>query len=178
MSVGVEGHIPSDDELIERANAGDETAMRWLYLRYRSWVISTARRFVGAEEDALDVAQEVFIYLFRKFPGFRLTCQMKTFLFPVIRNVSLKVLRKRARLRPLAEGIKHAASKGGAVAGEGTGLLEMVASLPERQREVVMLRFAEGLSLEEIARRLEVSVGTVKSRLHHALHKLRRVLCE
>ncbi len=166
----------SDGELVAAANRGDAGAMEALYYRYCDWVCSLACRVTGNQEDADDVLQEVFFYLFGKFPGFELRCQMKTFLYPVVRNLSIRHRERRARARPLEDGGEPAAPGAPGTEAARRDLDELIAGLPEHQRDVVLLRFADGLSLEEIAGRLAVPLGTVKSRLHKALAELRQRL--
>ena len=81
----------SDAELVRALNAGDASAFDGLYYRHRDWVVRLAQRFTGNGEDALDVAQETFSYLFRKFPGLVLTASMTTFLYPVVKNLSIAI---------------------------------------------------------------------------------------
>ena len=167
----------SDEELVAAANAGDEGAIEALYYRYRDWVVSHARRITRNREDALDVLQETFQYLFSKFPGFELRARMTTFLYPAVRNLSLERLRKRRRTVALEEGAPEpAAPESRDVEAEKRDLKEIVRGLPDPEREVVVLRFADGMSLREIAQALGCPVGTAKSRLHSALARLRRSL--
>ena len=164
-----------DQALIAAANAGDRTAFESLYLRYRDWAYSLGLRFCNDHHDACDVVQETFLYFLGKFPGFELRCQVKTFLYPAVRNLSIKRAQKRRRMESVDE---LALDPEGAV--DATDemnprqrLVHMVKDLPEAQREVVLLRFADDLDLAEIAEALDIPLGTVKSRLHHALKKLR-----
>src|SRR5215510_11000702 len=90
----------SDQELIAAMNVGDDSAFEFLYWRYRDWVVSLAYRFTGDAEIALDVMQETFLYFVKKFPGFRLTSQLKTFLYPAIRNLSIAARRRQERWQP------------------------------------------------------------------------------
>jgi RNA polymerase sigma-70 factor (ECF subfamily) len=71
---------PSDQELVALVNRGDANAFEMLYQRYRDWVVNLAHRFTGSEDLALDVLQETFLYFLRKFPGFELRANLKTFL--------------------------------------------------------------------------------------------------
>ena len=152
---------PSDAELLAAANRGEERAMEALYFRYRDWVHARAWRLTGSPEDAADVLQEVFLYFFRKFPGLALHCEVKTFLYPVVRSLALD-RRRRRREAPLGEAAAElAAPDRREAAAERQALAALLAPLPEEQREVVVLRFADGLALGEIARALEVPVGTV-----------------
>jgi RNA polymerase sigma-70 factor (ECF subfamily) len=168
---------PSDLQLVAAANRGDAAAMEALYERHRDWVYSLARRVTGNRDDAADVLQEVFAYVFSKFPGFELTCRMRTFLYPAVRNTAVRIRDRRRRTRDIEEAAEPAArANRDPCAGEGGAVADLVIRLPEEQREIVLLRFAEDLALEEIAATLEIPLGTVKSRLHRALSELRRKL--
>lgn len=165
-----------DAELIAAINAGDASAFEVLYFRHRDWVAGLAFRFTGDSDAALDVLQETFLYFLRKFPGFRLTCNLKTFLYPAVRNLSIAARRKAARYQADPAGA-DALEQIPAPESLATGIGELsvvVAILPEEQREVLMLRFVDGLALTEIATAMEIPLGTVKSRLHNALETLRQ----
>ncbi|MDY7108290.1 MAG: RNA polymerase sigma factor [Planctomycetota bacterium] len=165
----------SDQQLIAAANAGDEDAFEALYDRYRDWVINLALRFTGDRDLALDVMQDVFLYFAGRFPGFELTAQLRTFLYPAVRHTALAAKRKHHRYwtssRVSASACVFTSPP---PPPEGLApLADAMETLPPGQREVIILRFADGLSLEEIARAVEIPLGTVKSRLHHALRALR-----
>jgi RNA polymerase sigma-70 factor (ECF subfamily) len=146
-----------------------------LYRRYRQWVAKLAMRFTRDEDLALDVLQEVFIYLLKKFPGFELRCELKTFLYPAVRNTALGMRRKADRLVGDEGAMEELPARDVSAQGEASDvLLAVVEGLPEGQREVLMLRFVDGLALEEIAVALEIPLGTVKSRLHTALGTLEK----
>src|SRR4030065_871281 len=89
--------MQSDQELIKLANKGDPDAFEALYHRYRDWVYRLAWRYTGNRSDALDVLQETFTYLLGKFPGFELTAAMTTFLYPVVKHISLAGRRRSRR---------------------------------------------------------------------------------
>ena len=166
--------MESDHELIELANRGDSEAFEALYYHYRDWVYRLAWRFTGNRADALDVLQETFAYLLGKFPGFELTAAMTTFLYPVVRHTSLAIRRKNRRFasdeETLGELVAPASQQDERSRSELTAVL---VALPEAQREILLMRFVDGMSLREIAAALDVPLGTVKSRLHHALQALR-----
>lgn len=168
-------HDPrSDEELVEAANHGDSAAFEALYYRYRDWVSALAYRFTGNHDDALDVLQETFLYLLKKFPGFQLTSRMTTFLYPAVKNLSIARRQKSRRFvaeqEPLEDRAQQAAPSPGSVRSE---LATVMARLSEEHREVVLMRFVDDMSLEDIAQSLGIPLGTVKSRLHHALGELR-----
>lgn len=168
----------SDQELVATANAGDASAFEGIYFRYRDWVVNMAYRFCGDRELALDVLQEAFLYLLKKFPGFELRCEMRTFLYPVVKHLALNARAKAGRYQAGEEGelfFEGLEAPRNEARGEEE-LRAALAKLPEHQRETVVLRFMEGMDLAEIAVSLKVPLGTVKSRLHHALETLRKNL--
>src|SRR6266850_1906200 len=123
---------------------------------------------------AINVMQETFLYFLKKFPGFRLTANFKTFLYPAVRNLSIAARRKAQRYQSTEaqlEKIENTASDETAVA--SSELVAVLAGLSEEHRETVLLRFVDGLSLAEMAEAMEIPLGTVKSRLHFALQTLR-----
>jgi RNA polymerase sigma-70 factor (ECF subfamily) len=168
-------HQSSDPELIEAMNAGDDAAFDLLYHRYRDWIFSLAWRFTGCNSLANDVLQETFLYFLSKFPGFVLTSQLKTFLYPAVRNRSLDAIKKTSRFRSTVgeQDLLHALPATAGRAGGADDLHAVLGGLSEDHREILMLRFVDGLALEEIAEAASIPVGTVKSRLHHALSRLR-----
>jgi RNA polymerase sigma factor (sigma-70 family) len=164
-----------DQALVEALNAGDVRAFDALYFRYRDWVVRLAARFTGNEEDALDVLQETFSYVFRKFPGFRLTASMTTFLYPVVKNLSIAARRKRTRMASTdaVDAPDPAAPAAHDPDGGRAELAAVMAALPDGQREVLLMRFVDGMSLQEIGIALGIPEGTVKSRIHNAIATLR-----
>ena len=203
----------SDEELVEVCNCGSaeeaERAFETLYRRHRDYVLRVALRFVRDRDAALDVLQETFTYLLRKFPptgdGLVLTARLQTLLYPVAKNCAITVLRKADRhARTDSEWHRDGESGGSGrsrgFAGSGgfgdspafrssgpdpdelpaecvepeSGVIDAaLAGLAAERREVLTLRFVDGLSLAEIASTLHVPVGTVKSRLHLAIKQLR-----
>jgi len=166
--------MESDSELIDLANKGDPEAFEKLYYRYRDRVYRLAWRFTGNRADALDVLQETFTYLLGKFPGFELTSSMTTFLYPAVRHISITIGSKRDRIKTeedmLDESIAAPSRESGLSRSE---LAAVLAIVPEEQREVLLMRFVDDMSLQEIAAALNIPIGTVKSRLHNSLRTLR-----
>lgn len=168
--------IRTDLDLIDAINRGDAGAFEVLYWRHRDWVVSLAFRFAGDHALALDVLQETFLYLLKKFPYFTLTCQLRSFLYPAVRNLALAARRKAERLQSEDGELPELEAPSPAPTGNNARdqLAAVVSALPEVHREVLLLRFVDGLSLNEIADALEIPLGTVKSRLHNALNALRQ----
>ena len=168
------GHVDSrsDDELVRDLSAGDSFAFDVLYWRYRDWVVRLAYRFTLNHDDSLDVLQETFAYIVRKLPDFELTASMKTFLYPVVRNLSIEIRRKqrRAMTGDIAFDVLPAPE---IPTDDRADLAAALGNLPETHREVLLMRFVDGLKIEEISVALEIPVSTVKSRLYKTLESLR-----
>ncbi len=164
----------SDGDLVDAANAGDPAAFEALYRRHRDYVVRLAFRFTGSRHDALDVLQDAFAYLLGKFPGFRLTARMTTFLYPVVRSLSVDILRRRRpHLTPDEAEAELTAGPVGDPEGARRELADVMSALAAEQREVLLMRYADDMDLSEIAEALAIPLGTVKSRIHYALKTLR-----
>lgn len=167
----------SDLELIAAIERGDALAFEALYRRYREWVVRLARRFTGDDDLALDVLQEVFIYLLGRFPGFELRARMTTFLYPAVKNLALRHKAKSDRSRGDLADAAHVPAPPASDATPGRDETEAIAraigQLPALHAEVLLMRFVDDMALGEIALALGIPLGTVKSRLHHALGALR-----
>ncbi|HVX84585.1 MAG TPA: RNA polymerase sigma factor [Phycisphaerae bacterium] len=171
MGADCEGNwVETDEELVARANRGERGAFEGLYRRYREWAYRLAWRWCGQAEDAQDVVQEVFIWLAGKFPGFELRARLTTVLYPAVKHTALAVRRKRRREVVRAE----VPEVEGQEIERGEGELAVVLSgLSAAHREVILMRYVDEMTVEEMAAALEVPAGTVKSRLHHAVGALR-----
>ncbi|MHC4115371.1 MAG: RNA polymerase sigma factor [Planctomycetota bacterium] len=164
-----------DEELIKLANKGGTDAFETLYYRYRDWVYQLAWRFTGDQDKALDVLQETFIYLLKKLPNLKLTARMTTFLYPVVKHLSLTTYRSNKHLVHAEESLKDLPSTANKkINGVRVELAAALAVLPEEQREVILMRFVDDMKMKEIALTLNIPIGTIKSRLHNALQALRR----
>ncbi|HMP81642.1 MAG TPA: sigma-70 family RNA polymerase sigma factor [Verrucomicrobiota bacterium] len=166
----------SDQQLVAAINDGDAAAFEVLYFRHRDWAVNLAHRFTGSEDLALDVMQETFLYLLRKFPGFQLTANLKTFLYPAVKNLSTAARRKAARHQSTEaeQQLLEQTAVEAAPPNPSSDLAAVLANLTEEHREVLLLRFVDDLPLADIAEATGVPLGTVKSRLHHALDALRQ----
>lgn len=168
---------PSDESLVAAMNRGGDEATRAfeiLYARHKAWALRIAERFARDHDDALDVVQEAFIYFLRKFPGFTLSARLTTFLYPAVRHIALA--RKRRKLpRPMEDAALERSSVPAATGQRAdlTDLARVLDGLSEVHREAIVLRFVDGMSLDEMAAALDVPEGTIKSRLHNAIAALR-----
>jgi RNA polymerase sigma-70 factor, ECF subfamily len=170
--------MKSDQELIDAVNKGQLDAFEVLYYRYRDWIFSLAWRFTGNQIDALDVLQETYLYFLGKFPCFKLTASLTTFFYPAVKHISLNIREKRRKFTSpdgiseeiidSKESTEHAAD---CDFGELAAALQV---LPEELREILLMKYVDEMSQEEISQALNMPLGTVKSRLHRALQTLRQ----
>jgi RNA polymerase sigma-70 factor (ECF subfamily) len=179
-----------DRTLVERCRRGDLSAFEPLVERYRERVWRLAYHYLRDREEAWDVAQEAFVRAWQALPSFRGQSAFYTWLFRIAVNVATDRARQRAAQgralgteRVPAEDWERlmVAQEGGpedtaARAEQRRRIRQALAALPDHHRTIIMLSDVEGLSYREIAEVLEIPMGTVMSRLHHARKRLRQVL--
>jgi len=173
----------TESSLIERARAGDVDAFARLVTEHRAVALRVAYAIAGP--DAEDATQEAFIKAYRNLDRFRTQSAFRPWLLAIVTNEARNGRRSAGRrgnlaLRVAARREGHVASaEDEAVRSAGRQvLLDAVATLGDRDREIVALRFFAGLSEAEMATALDVPAGTVKSRLSRALARLRTALPE
>ena len=174
----------SDPELVEICNSGPRRnaaeAFGSLYRRHRDFVTRVALRFCSDREIAADTLQETFIYLLRKFPpsgeGLVLTAQLQSLLYPVARNFTLTAVKRQRRSEQTVDFEPDQLPDPRTVDPPHEDLAKAMAGLSTSHREVLLLRYVDGLRLKEIAEALDMPPGTVKSRLHYAVRALRNKL--
>ena len=162
---------------MQAVNQGDISAFDVLYYRHRDWVMRLAMRFTGHHDDALDVLQETFSYLVRKFPGFQLTAALTTFLYPAVKNYSIAARRKRLRSSGGDDDLPLVAEPAANESDDRGELSQALAPLSDSHREILLMRFVDDMTQPEIAAALGLPLGTVKSRLHHATLAARQLPC-
>lgn len=178
----------TDAHLIARAAGGNRAAFRALVERHRSLVYRVAFQYAGNHHDADDIAQEVFLKVYRSLHGFRQDAQFTSWLYRIAMNACIDHGRRR---NPVAVPIGGAGDEertwevadkdpgpdARAYAGELRRAIEAaVDRLPPQQRVIVSMRHFEGMKLCDIASALGVAEGTVKRQLHSAVHRLRYAL--
>ena len=165
---------PDDDTLV-RARNGDATAFAALVRRYQAMVFSVALHALRSRPAAEDLAQEVFLELFRSLPRIESPAHAIAWLRRVTTHRCIDEIRRRQH-RP-ETGVDELPEPGVAPAHQEPFLEErlqaLVATLPARARMVVVLRFQEEMDLAEIATTLNMPVNTVKSHLRRSLALLR-----
>ncbi len=173
-----------DAALVERARGGDQTAAGLLVERYWRYGVALAMATTREHDAAEDVAQESFVQAFRQLHSLRRPEAFVGWLGCIVRRRCADHVRQARRRRTVSiEQIPFTvltdASAPRAEEVSDTQLEQVrhaVAELPVRYREIVLLRFMDGLNYNEIARRLGQRPGTVRVRLHRALGRLRHQL--
>ncbi len=183
----------SDEELLSYIAEKDEKAFETVVERYDKFVFSSVRCELRSDEDAFDVSQEVFIRLYGAAGGFRCESTLKTWLYRMCKNCAVDFCRKNYR-----HGFLSLTKSGDDENGEGEtdipdtdtpeeellrrekirAVRKAVASLPEQQRSVIVLREFGDMAYADIAKTLGISEGTVKSRISRAREALKELLAD
>jgi RNA polymerase sigma-70 factor (ECF subfamily) len=168
--------------LIDRSASGDQEAFRQLVLRYHRLVMNVAFRALGELSLAEDVAQEVFIKVYKALPGYRHDKPFKHWLHRVAANAVTDALRRRrsvVSLDALEQPPQAHESDPQDVAARHDlqrAVRHAIANLPPHYRDTIALQAFGELSYDEIARVLDIPLGTVMSRLNGAKRLLRETL--
>jgi len=168
-----------DHGLIQRAVDGDERAMRQLWSQHAPHIDAVVRRLVGDPDQAADVAQEVWIQIFRALPSYRGESQFGTWAHRIAVNRTLNALRKTRRLDKIETGIEEdtaSVEQGSEGALIMASIHDATSQLSPGARTVFVMHDIEGYTHEEIARELGITTGGSKSQLFKARAKLRRLL--
>lgn len=189
-----------DRELVQRCQAlgsqDFEDAFAALYHKYKDRVYSIALRVTGNGADALDAAQEAFVLIYKNISGFQFDSRFSSWLYRLVVNASIDVIRRdKSRRRPRdlqldadSAELREIADPGVVDPRVAAEALETsrhvqrtILRLSPKLRVITVLRYQQSLSYEDLAETLEISIGTVKSRLaraHLALTELLRPILE
>ncbi|MFL6279034.1 MAG: RNA polymerase sigma factor [Vicinamibacterales bacterium] len=180
--------MSGDTDLISRAAVGDASAFQALVERHRTMVYRVAYQFAGNHHDAEDIAQEVFIKIYRSLDRFRRDAQLTSWIYRIVMNACIDH-RRRSRMNAAAPAGDEAeyrmlnapeetpGPEDRAYAGEIGEVLQLeIGRLPKGQRIVFVMRHYHGMKLGEIADALGLAEGTIKRQLHAAVHRLRDAL--
>jgi len=171
--------MPSDEALLESLLAGDVRSFDALYARHERRLFGFIRRHHPGIEDAEDVLHETFLALLRDGAGARGAPSLRAWLFQVARNLCLNRHRSRRRAGQALAADAPVAPAAPSFPGQALEerqrlalLHAAIARLPVDLAEVYQLR-ASGMSYDEMASVLAIPIGTVKSRMHAVVHRLR-----
>jgi RNA polymerase sigma-70 factor (ECF subfamily) len=183
----LERSLTTDEQLVERAIAGDTDAFGEVVRRWERKIYALAYGFTGSVEDARDAAQETFVAAYRNLRNFRGEAKVSSWLHRIAVNQCI-TRQRRARVRAetgiedavessgesfLSTGETHSPARAAEAKERTEAVRRAVAALTPELREVVLLKEFEGLTFQEIAEALQVPLSTVKSRLYTALRQLR-----
>lgn len=171
---------PSDLDLVEQVNSGNERAFAEIVRRYERRVFFVVKRMLNDDDESADATQEVFIKLHDSLKKFRGDANLYTYMYRIATNVAISYLRKRkvravVRLDEVMSNMLTGGKEPQREADQNELkklVAEAVASLPTQQKEVFVLRFYEELSYEEIAEIMHRSMGAMKANYFHAMKKI------
>ncbi len=181
----------TDEELIDLFQRGDGRAFDVLVARYKDQLVNFAFRFVGDYDAADEVAQETFIRVYRNKHAYKPVAKFSTWIYTIASNLAKSELRRRKRhsLFSLSSRRQGEEEKDFELADESSrtdgeaerallaGLIQnALDSIPARYKEIVILRYVQEMSYEEIAEITHINPGTVKSRLNRARIRLQKLL--
>jgi RNA polymerase sigma-70 factor (ECF subfamily) len=173
---------PSDEELMARLQRGEVRAFDLLYERYRGKLYNFILRLVQDPALAADLYQDTFVRVFQQAGRYCPRHRFSTWVYAIAHHLCVDCLRQR-RPQVSLEQVAEALPAGDGGAGlerreQADRALRALGALPPEQRAAVLLRVVHGYSQQEAAQIAGVPEGTIKSRLHYALEKLRQVLEE
>jgi RNA polymerase sigma-70 factor (ECF subfamily) len=170
-------------EWMARIRDGDMDAFRLLVETHQARVIGTISKMLGSESEAEDLAQQVFIRIWKSAPRYQPTAKFTTWLFRITRNLVFNELRRKRhfvdQIDDVAEPAERTEKEPDQVLLEGElqeAIHEAINSLPEAQRMAIILRRYEELPYEEIASVMGTTVPAIKSILFRARAELRERL--
>ena len=175
--------MKDQENIIARARRGDADAFERLVVAYRDQVFRLALRMCGSEADADEVAQEAFLSAWKGLPNFRGDSQFSTWLYQLTSHAAIDLMRREKR-QIAAEDITEVSAPDPAPgpqqqaerSEQRQAVRDAILQLTPEYRQIVVLRFLEELSYEEIGAMLALPSGTVKSRLNRARAQLKEIL--
>ena len=177
-------HVNSTDRiemtlLVLQAMRGESHALEKLIDRFDQRLLYYVRRMIADPHRARDIVQETWICVFRTLPRLRAPEAFQSWLYRIAHRFVVKDLRTQYRRRedePVIDVVDDSADEEEIRADQAATIHGALNELSPRHREVLLLRFMEEFSLDEIATTLDIPLGSVKSRLHHAKLALRTVI--
>jgi len=166
-------------EILQSVAAGNHSAYGEVFSRHRARAFALAYQYLRNREDAKDIVQDAFIKAFQNLNKFQFDRKFGPWLLTIVRNLSIDFIRRRKKVSSdglpevLPDPNSRASAERMVVRGEIWAALSQISST---QREIIFLKDYQGHSYVEIAEILEIPLGTVMSRLHHARKNLIKAL--
>jgi len=196
-----EGEAEVDLELVRRAQNGDEPAFRTLVERHQRRAFAIALSLVRHEQDARDIVQDAFLRVHKSLPTFQGSSSFFTWLYRIVTNLAIDLVRRPGRNVDELEEERQRVSDSNAPPDQpdpiwvskidgadpvdvlrrkelADRMRRAIDSLPSYHKAVILMREVEGMSYEEMAEAMQVSKGTIMSRLFHARQKLQKALAD
>ena len=168
-----------DQDTLRRFAAGDESAFAQVYRRYSGPMFAVAMQVLGRREQAADAVQQAFVQAWKAAASYSPEADVAPWLFTITRRAAIDTYR-RERRHPVADqdeavdlGVPGPSLE---AAWEAWEVRRALDALPPDEREVIRLAYLEGLTQSEVAARLDLPMGTVKSRTHRAQRRLSGLL--
>jgi RNA polymerase sigma-70 factor (ECF subfamily) len=169
--------IAVDDGLVARAKTGDADAFEALVGHHFERTLRVARAITGNDADARDATQDAFLAVWRGLPRLRDEARFEPWLNQVLLNRCRDLLRRRRRVREITIEEVEVAAPEPDLGGLGrAAILRAFDRLSITDRQILVLHHLEGYPVAEIGRRLDIPIGTAKSRLYAARRSLGRAL--
>jgi len=173
--------LPSDAVLLARIQSGDAPMFETLFRAYAERLVAFVIHYLHARADAEDVVQEVFLRIWRNHATWQVRGTVNDYLYLACRNmvrnrIARQVVARRGQAHILADETDRAAESGidvPPIDERHAELIRAIDELPARRREICLLRWREGLSYADVARRLGVSEKTVENQLARAFKTLK-----
>lgn len=182
----------ADEDLMDRIVEGSEAAFALLVKRYQARITNLVNRFIYNRDRAMEIAQEVFLRVFLHRKRYRRSGRFSTWIYTIAVNLAKNELRRKARLKGVTslDSLLEATGDSGAfIADKRPGpdrtahqhqveeiVMAAIEQLPDKYREVILLRDIQQLTYEEIEQVLSIPGGTVRSRINRARGALKRML--
>lgn len=181
----------NEEKLVQELKEGSETAFKHVVDSYQNMVYNTCLSIVKSEEDAEDIAQDVFIQVYQSIGSFKGESKLSTWIYRIATTKSLDFERKKKRKKRFGfmrsifgndseivinppdfqhPGVVYDKKENAAI------LFQAIDQLPENQRIAFLLNKVEGLSYQEVSEVLKTSVSSIESLLHRAKNNLRKIL--
>ncbi len=170
-----------EEEWIERAKTGDQTALKRVLQEVEAPLYRTALYLLGNEHDALDATQEALLRIYKRLATFKGNSRFETWAQRIVTNVCIDLLRMNKRAYYIKENIELIDPKAEAriqFSGFSSDLRGAIEKLSSLQRAVVIFRYVHDFTYAEIAEVLDLPLNTVKSHLFRARKQLRKYLSE
>jgi RNA polymerase sigma-70 factor (ECF subfamily) len=172
-------YLYGNEKVKKKFEEGEISNFEDIVRRYEKMVYGIVYRFLNNHQDAEDITQETFLIVYRKLKSLRKASSLTNWIYTITLNLVRENLRKKYRIKTLNNLNENLIfyNDGSNLSEEIKEKIKMaIEKLPEKQKEVINLKFIEGLKIKEISKIMECKEGTVKIHIFRGLRTLRRIL--